>query len=187
MYFEILPFTEWLSFNLTFSLCGWYFKVIKFRLPRYSHLWWWTYSFWETQMLWSKCLCQRKALQSEGQAGAVEMEWCQSHHTDFTRQWHLGSSWQLHGCALAYCALVLYGIVTAHCSHSLLQWVCKQPLDGGISPLFFFSLVGSTSQNINLISMISYRILMYAKFTVYFSNIQSRKTHKSKVHSLSNS
>lgn len=63
-----------------------------------------------------------------------------------------------------------------------------QPLDGGISPEFRFSLFLSTSQGSNLISEISYGILIYAKFTVSFSNIQSRKKLiKLKLHSLSNS
>lgn len=62
-----------------------------------------------------------------------------------------------------------------------------QPLDGGISPEFRSSLLFSTSQGVHLISAISYRILIDAKFTVSFSNIQSgKKLIKLKLHSLSN-
>lgn len=71
---------------------------------------------------------------------------------------------------------------------SLLLWVHWQPLDGGISPGFFFSLFLSLSQDIQLIGMISYRIVIYAKLTVSFRNIQSRKKLiRLKLPSLSNS
>lgn len=91
-------------------------------------------------------------------------------------------------CLCTFCSCPSYETAKGSAGLSPPLSVCQQPLDGGISPVFFFSLFLSTSPDLNLIRTISYRILIYAKFTVSFSNSQSReKFLKLKLHSLSNS